>query len=202
MGVSIHYRGRLDDIGRLPALCEEVRDIARILGWPCETLDDDWSITPDATFNRDRSSIEGHLGLKGLQIAPHPESETLTLFFDRDGFLRCPMSMLLIIEGTLEPENAWVSIKTQFAGPETHVWVIALLKHLKKRYVSDLEVSDESGYWATGNRQELERKMAFLGGKVERLSSAIASSRLGDVTNLSANEIAARIEQLLLTRPE
>jgi hypothetical protein len=42
MGVSIHYRGRLNDIHLVSLLCDEVGDIARSMGWPSTTLDDDW----------------------------------------------------------------------------------------------------------------------------------------------------------------
>ena len=197
MGVSIHYRGKLNDTAMLPALCDEVGDIADSLGWPATTLDDDWSTPPDATL-KNGGKVEGHLGLKGIQITPHPDSEPLVLFFDRDGRLRSPMTMLLILDGTLQPETAWVPMKTQFSTPDTHVCVVGLLKYLKKRYISNLEVSDESEYWDTGDRRKLEDDMSLLNGKLQRLSGAISSGSMGDLTGLSADEIASRIEQLFL----
>jgi hypothetical protein len=142
--------------------------------------------------------VQGHLGLKGIQITPHPDSEPLVLFFDRYGYLRSPMTMLMILEGTLQPETAWIPMKTQFAGPDTHVWVIGLLRYLKKRYISNLEVSDESEYWDTGDRRKLEEDMTLLNGKLQHLSATISSGRMGDLTGLSADEIASRIERLFL----
>ena len=197
MGVSIHYRGRLDETDLLPSLCDEVGDIADSMGWPATTLDDDWSTSPDATL-KNGGKVEGHLGLKGIQITPHPDSEPLVLFFDRDGYLRSPMTMLLILDGTLQPEMAWVPMKTQFSSPDTHVWVVGLLKYLKKRYISNLEVSDESEYWDTGDRAKLEDDMSLLNGKLHHLSGVISTGRMGDLTGLSADEIASRIEQLVL----
>jgi len=197
MGVSIHYRGRLDDIGLLASLCSEISEIADTMGWPIATLDDDWGVPPDAMLGSD-GVVHGNLGLKGIQILPHADSEPLVLYFDRDGFLRSPMTMLLILDGTFDPKRACISMKTQFAGPDTHVWVIGLLKYLKKRYISDLDVSDESDYWDTGDRQKLEADMALLNGKLERLTSGIAAGRLGDLTDLSADEIASRIERMFL----
>jgi hypothetical protein len=197
MGVSIHYRGRLDDIARLPSLRDEITDIADTMGWPSKTLDDDWAVTPDASLGRG-GVVHGHLGLKGVLITPHPKSEPLYLFFDRDGYLRSPMTMLMIVDGTMEPETAWVSMKTQFSNPDTHVWVIGLLKYLKKKYLSGLEVSDESEYWDTGNRKKLEDDMALINGKIEQLSASLTSGRMGDMTGLSAEEIASRIERLFL----
>ena len=76
--------------------------------------------------------------------------------------------------------------------------LIGLLKYLKKRYISNLEVSDESEYWDTGDRRKLEEDMRLLNGKLQHLSGAISSGRMGDLTGLSADEIASRIEQLFL----
>ncbi|MFO7870565.1 MAG: hypothetical protein R6V03_03935 [Kiritimatiellia bacterium] len=195
MGVSIHYRGRLDDIALLPSLRDEVGDMANSMGWPSTILNDDWSKSPDATL-ANGGRVEGHLGLKGIQITPHADSEPLALFFDRQGYLRSPMTMLLILDGTLQRETAWVPMKTQFSGPDTHVWVIGLLKYLKTHYLSNLEVSDESGYWDTGDRRKLAESMALLNGKLQNLWTTISSGRMGDLSGLSADEIASRIERL------
>ncbi len=195
MGVSIHYKGRLDDMVLLPVLCDEIRDIADSMNVSAILLDDDWSQVPDATLTAG-GRIEGHLGLKGIQITPHADAGSLALFFDKDGYLRCPMTMLSILDGTLHPQEAWLSIKTQFAGVDTHVWVIGLLKYIKKHYISDLEVSDEGEYWETGDRQTLGNHITLLDGKLAEISTAIESLRMGDLANLSADEIASRIEQL------
>lgn len=198
MGVSLHYRGRLNDIGLLASLRDEVSDIADTMGWPTATLDDDWGVPPDAVLGSD-GVVHGNLGLRGIAITPHANSESLALYFDRDGFLRSPTTMLLILDGPLEPRNAWVSMKTQFSGPDTHVRVTGLLKYLKKRYISDLDVSDESHYWDTGDRCKLESDMALLNGKLDLLGSAVSAGRLGDLTGLSADEVASRIEQMFLS---
>jgi hypothetical protein len=174
---------------------EEIHDIANTMGWPSSTLDDDWTTPPNASF-QSGGVIEGNLGLKGIKITPHHKSESLCLFFDRDGNLRCPMGVLLILDGNLKSEDAWVSMKTQFSNPETHIWVIGLLKYLKKKYISNLEVSDECGYWDTGDRKKLEDNMNFINEKIDYLSSAISSGSMGNLSNLSADEIANRLEQM------
>ena len=199
MGVSIHYQGRINSINLLPVLVEEIGDIARSMGWPSVTLDDDWSIPADAELTPG-GTIRGHLGLKGIQITPHPDAEPMDLFFDSSGYLRSPITMLMIINGTHNPENACVSMKTQFSSPETHIWVIGLLKYLKKRYISNLHVFDEGACWDTGDRQLLEEKMGIINRALQFLSSSISSGRMGDLSGLSAEEIAERIEQLFKNR--
>lgn len=200
MGVTIHYRGRLNDVGQLTRLCEELADIAAVMGWQSTRLDDDWQQPADARLHGSPTGarIDGNLGLKGILIEPGEGAESLRFFFDREGNLWCPVSRVLVLEGTLKPEDAWVSVKTQFASPEIHVWIIGLLKYLKKRYISNLEVSDEGEYWETGDIRTLKKKMDFLNEKIEHLSRELSSSRFGNVSGLSAEEIAARIEQLLL----
>jgi hypothetical protein len=200
MGVSIHYRGRLNDVGQLASLCEELTDIAAAMGWQSTRLDDDWEQPANARLRITPTGarIDGHLGLKGILVTPEGGAESLNFFFDRDGNLRCPVSMVSILDGTLDAEQAWVSIKTQFTSPEIHVWIVGLLKYLKKRYISDLQVSDEGEYWETGDIRILKEKMDLIGEKIEHIASKLLSARLGDVSGLSAERIASRIEQLLL----
>lgn len=202
MGVSIHYRGRLNDIGQLGALCEELADIANAMGWQSTTLDDDWGQPADARLRHTDTGvhIDGNLGLRGIQIEPVEGSEFLAFFFDREGNLRSPMTMLLLLDGTLTPEQAWISVKTQFAPPELHVRIVALLKYLKKRYISDLEVSDEGQYWETGDIRILTERLDFINAKIEQLSTGLSSGCLGDTSGLSAEQIAEKIEQWFLDR--
>jgi hypothetical protein len=81
MGVTIHYRGRLNDIGQLARLCDEMADIARAMGWETTRLDDDWERPPDARlrFTSEGAQIDGHLGLKGILIRPNVEAEEIAL---------------------------------------------------------------------------------------------------------------------------
>jgi hypothetical protein len=202
MGISIHYRGRLDCLDLLVPLCNAATGFAQTMGWPAFVIDDDWGKPPDAAIEDPPGVIQGHLGLKGVQVTPHAGSESLALFFDRDGYLRSPMTMLFILNGTFAPENKWISMKTQFSSSDTHVRVIALLRYLKAKYIHNLEVSDEGGYWDTEDRKALERNMSFINSKIKQFSSALSSLPVGNLKDLSADEIATRIEQLFLTESQ
>ncbi len=50
-----------------------------------------------------------------------------------------------------------LSTKTQFAGREVHKKIIDLLKYLKEKYFSELNVYDEGQYWETGDEAVLGR---------------------------------------------
>jgi hypothetical protein len=200
VGVSIHYRGRLNDGGQLAKLCEELADIARAMGWETTRLDDDWEqpANPRLRFTAAGAHIDGNLGLKGILIRPGGGAESLRFCFDRAGHLRCPIGMVSSLDGTPDPKDAWVSVKTQFASFELHVWVVALLKYLKKRYIADLEVSDEGQYWETGDVQILRERMDLIGRKIDQLATELSSPRLGRVSGLSLDEIVSKIEQWFL----
>jgi len=200
VGISIHYRGRLNDLGQLTVLCEELTDIAAAMRWRSLSLDDDWGRPADARLRITPAGaqIDGHLGLKGIEIKPGANVESLSFFFDREGNLRSLMGMALILGGTLDPERAWISVKTQFGSPETHAWIIGLLKYLKKQYITDLQVSDDGEYWETGNLQILKEKMDLINEKLDLIERKLSSIDFGDVSGLSAEQTAAKIERFLL----
>ncbi len=199
MGVSIHYRGRLADIKNIKTICDELAAIADKMNWHYTRLDEDWSQSADATIEvaEQGSQITGHLPLKGIVLTIDPKCETLGFLFDSNGNLRDPISMVNISEGTLKPEDVWISVKTQYAGPETHIWVIGLLKYLKKLYLPDLEVQDEGAYWETGNFEILKEKMDFVGQKIAAVRTALSRVTKGHIERFSADEVASMIEALL-----
>jgi hypothetical protein len=133
MGVSVHYRGRLESLDRLPELREKLIGIASNMGWEYQLLDEDWSVPAKAVLehNEESAEIKGYLGLKGIQLKPPGESESLDFFFNAKGLLLSPMNVILIQEGVLESDDAWISVKTQFLTPEMHVMIIGLLKYIK-----------------------------------------------------------------------
>lgn len=121
MGVTLQYRGTLDDLSRLPVLCDELADIAKAMEWTTSTIDDNFDVPADACLRHspDGAIIEGHLGLKGITLSPSSDCETLWFTFDREGNLRSPMGMALLLDGTLKAEETWVFTKTQFSSPNS-----------------------------------------------------------------------------------
>jgi len=199
MGVTIHYRGQLADVGKLNALCDELVQIAEKMDWSYNRLEEDWSKPADVSLKHDERAarIVGHLGLQGISFKPHPRCESVSIFFNASGNLCDPIGVTLISEGSLKSENAWVAVKTQFAGPEIHVWIVGLLKYLKKHYIPDLEVRDESEYWETGNIDELNEKMNFLNEKMDAVCGELSRVTGNHLERLSPEELASMIEALL-----
>lgn len=199
MGVTLHYRGTLDDPRRLPALCDELADIAQAMGWTTTRIEDDYDALADArlTHQADQASIEGNSGLRGIVLSPDVDGEPLWFCFDHFGQLRSLVGQALLLDGTLKPAETWAFTKTQFSSPERHVWIAGLLRYVKKHYVSNLEVLDDGGYWDTGDRAELCRRMNLINEKIAGMTAAFSSPRFADLAGQSAEEIAAAIEQLV-----
>jgi len=202
MGVSIHYRGKIADISKINALCDELALVADKMGWTCTHLDDDWSKPPDATIEvtEKGAHITGHLSLKGIALSIHPKCESLRFFFDSAGNLCDPVSMTLILEGVLKPEDAWVAVKTQFAGPETHIWIVGLLKYIQEHYLPELQVRDEGEFWETGNHETLKEKMNLINEKIDVISSELSRVTGSHLENLSADDLVSTIEALILNK--
>jgi hypothetical protein len=69
--------------------------------------------------------------------------------------------------------------KTQFAGPRVHAAVCDLLRHVKARYAPDLEVTDDSEYFADGDYAKLEASFAYIERMVDLTTQAFATVTSG-----------------------
>ena len=200
MGLSIHYRGRLKTPELIAPISEELTDICRSLGWQTSRLDEDFSRenTSQLVHNEKGPEIIGHLPLKGVGISPGRGSEGIDFFFDRDGNLIAPLTMA--ISGPVKDELPWTAVKTQFAPLDIHITIIKLFRYLKKKYFEVFEVSDEGSYWETGDEALLRKKMDFLAGKINAFGKMLEEADPGGGAELTATELADRIEELLRDR--
>ena len=68
MGITIHYKGKLNSTDLIDSFCQETEDIAKSMDWEYTAIDE----------HKDNSSN----CLKGLFIKPHTKSEFLQLIVD------------------------------------------------------------------------------------------------------------------------
>jgi len=122
MGVTIHYRGKLNDARELGAFVDEMEEFAQPLDWWSQRCNGEWSKpnTARVSLGRGRVEITGHIPLRGITILPHEDSEPLWLTFDAHGYLADPAATSLVGARTKKPVKTWLSIKTQFAPPHIH----------------------------------------------------------------------------------
>ncbi len=144
MNISIRYSGTLNDINTISDFNEEMTDISRSMGWATSTLNDPWDNEPDGHLveTEEGIEIEGSLGLKGIAIYPSTCAQPFDFFFDKNGKMYSIINRALELEGASEIDFS-LSVDTTESNPEFHIWFISLLKYLKKKYISNLDVIDE-----------------------------------------------------------
>jgi len=199
MGITIHYRGRLNSPNMIDPLSEEVEDIARSLAWGLHRWEEDLSKPNTARVLRRKDHIEisGHVPLRGLTLFPHRHCEPVSLTFDRRGYLLDAFGMTLVSSGERKPGNIWLSTKTQFSPLEIHITIVQLFHYLKKKYIGNLEVSDDGGYWESGNIQDLERRVDSINRSLDLLESALRAHPLTPAEKETPKKIAEIIEKII-----
>ena len=159
MGLSIHYSGQINHVQQIKEFVEELTDIAEAMDWMVQPINED----------------EADPAFRGLIVNPKGECEPLCFIFDRAGRLRPLMDLIT------EPEEPHqysfsTSTKTQYAAIETHVWIIGLLRYLKRRYIEDLEVSDEGEYWDDEDLDKLREKRQFLQNMISQMGAGLSEA--------------------------
>lgn len=183
MGLSIHYSGTIDRTEDIPRFIEELTDIAGSMDWTVKSVNGD----------------EADPRFRGIILTPKGDCEPLCFIFDREGRLR---RLVDLLNAQVEPTEYSFSTatKTQFTEVGTHVWIIGLLRYLKKRYLSNLQVSDEGEYWETEDLEKLCQKKQFLQGMIDQLAGRLSESEpLPE--GASIDDIIARIEAIVKKRP-
>jgi hypothetical protein len=198
MGISIHYRGRIDKVVLITKLTDELEDFAKSLGWRTRRWKEDFSIRNTARISRERGRIRivGHAPLQGISLLPHKDCEPLWLTFDPNGYLVDVVTMAMVAQGAMKPEMSWRSTKTQFAPIEVHIGIVKLLQYVRKRYIANLEVDDDGGYWESGNAFELKRRFDSINRALDILQTALSANQSELSGAKSLEELAQMMERL------
>ena len=143
MGVTISYRGRLAEPTRIEDFEDRLVDFALEIGglariWRSWADDD-----PDRM-------------VRGIILDLAPGQESTSLLVSPEGWLIGLIDIEDAEDGRLK-EPPWCFTKTQFGPVEGHVAIVEMLAALKRRFLPDLEVSDDGGYWETRDLAALVR---------------------------------------------
>ena len=165
MSTTVHYFGKIKNAESIREMQEEFREIARVSGWSHEMVDHVFSQAGEA------ATSPGRLSLRGIRLTLNKTTSPLQLTFDKDGYL----SHIYYEKGPAEKGAApatrqilhqvHTSTSIRANDPGTHVAVVKLLDYLKKRYVSNLEVIDNTGYWYSRDEAALAPKSLALAKK-------------------------------------
>ena len=177
MGLTIHYSGSINKASSLATMIDEVKDIAEIYKWDYHLYETKF-IETNFTVNNFNNE------LYGISFTP-PGCETVFLCFLSNGKMSSPANLQLY--GALSGKNDleflyMLFVKTQFAGPETHIIIIQLLKYLDKKYFRNFSVTDEGEYWETENEELLKNNFERYTGLLQSFSSSLKNNpkKLGE----------------------
>lgn len=137
MGVTIHFKGQLRDEDAYLRVMDAATSFATEQCWSSEPIKSEQAKRLRVTDDEQDWDYIGPV--KGIVLYPGEDCEPVHLEFDAE---------LYVQEYT----------KTQFAGVNTHVQVLNLLKRIKPLF-RDLKVLDEGEYWETGDAWILSEHM-------------------------------------------
>ena len=181
MSHTLHYFGHLQEPGLLQELQEEYAEIAQVSGWSHERV--------DHVFAREDGMPGPKQSLRGIRLTVSPNAGQVQFTFDQDGYLAhlfyenevsLPEAPQPVESGAssqglrafafprvdrpLPSRKVLHHVHTHTTlrdgNPETHRTVVKLLDYLSKKYVPNLEVIDNSGYWSTRDEKSLRGNAA------------------------------------------
>ena len=177
MGITIHFKGKINRERDVEKITEELADIATVLKWKYDIIDD----------------IEQQV--RGILMKPHDKCDTFAILIDKD--LHLINFVALSLHEVEDSSARIVFVKTQFAPIQVHIALIKLLKFLKEKYINNLEVIDEGDYWDTMDEKILKEKMDFLGSRIDLVVDIFEAHREEIQSTTSPENLADKIEQIL-----
>lgn len=184
MGVTIHYRGTVDDVSRVEDMEDRVVDLAFALGG-------------QATVWRSYADHDPTRVVRGVMIEMAPGHDTFSLLVSPEGHLT-PLFQIEDAEKTPFDEPPGCFVKTQFGSIQGHVAIVHLLDALRQRFCSNLQVTDEGEYYETRDVVALTDRMQFLAKAMDSLADELREYGLSREATEDPNILASRIERVAM----
>lgn len=152
MGLSLHYSGKFREGASLSNMIDEVKDIVEVCKWK-------YTIYGEAFPTDNHSEDSYNDSVYGISFTP-PQCETVSLCFLSNRKMSSPVHVKFYGKTSDLQAHKYLymlSVKTQFAGVETHKFIIELFRYLKNQgYFETLEITDDGKYWETGDENLLQ----------------------------------------------
>ena len=167
MGLSFYYSGRLKKEASVTDLIDEVKDIAEILNWKYQIFDTDF---PEVELTDGK--VDGNL--YGICFAPE-NCEPVFLCFLSNRHLCSPVNLDEFLQPVekVEEDAYLIFTKTQYAGPDAHMAVMHVIKHISNKYLEDFKLSDEGQYWETGDEDLLLKTFKRYSALIDSFATAL-----------------------------
>ena len=155
--ISISYSGTIIDTHLVPKLIHEVQDICTTMNWEYQIENYSLQLSPET--NQKMGLADGEvLRVQGIRFKPHDECDWIPILVGKNGRLLTKNNDRII---NLLEDDVWtynIKITTLFGGPELHLKLSNLLRHLSKAYFKDFDLSDTANYLETLDDKMLEAR--------------------------------------------
>jgi len=184
MGITIQYRGTIDDVTCVEEMEDRVLDLVLAVGGR-------------ATLWRSYADHDASRVVRGMMVEMTPGQETFSLLVSPEGHLT-PLLQIEEAEQHAFAEPPSCFVKTQFGSITGHVALVHLLDALKERYIGNLEVSDEGEYYETRDFRSLQQKKEFLDGAIRSMADGLHEHGLSEEALEDPDIVAKRIERVAM----
>jgi hypothetical protein len=159
MSTTVHYFGKIKNPDSIRELKDEFQEIAQVSGWAFEKV--------DHVFTQEGQSAGTRLTLKGIRLTLSKTMTPLQLTFDKDGYLSHIYYETVMTENPLRVgvekttqilHQIHTSTTIKNSNAQDHISLIKVLDYVKKKYVPNLEVIDNTGYWYSRDESVLSPK--------------------------------------------
>lgn len=182
MGITIHYRGTMDDLTKVETMEDRVLDLAFSLGGR-------------ATIWRSFAEEDRDRVVRGLIVEMEPGQDSLSLLVSPDGHLT-PFFQIEDAEKTPFAEPPYCFVKTQFGSIQGHIAIVHLLDAIRQQYCSNLEVNDEGGYFEDRDVNKLTQNKRSLGSAIHSMAEGLIEHGLSKEAAEDPSILVTRIERI------
>jgi hypothetical protein len=148
---------------------------------------------PIEDFGKDKYRKE----IYGIWFSPK-NCEPVSMCFLSNGIMSNPINLKIFGFSKRSDYKKFIkynSTKTQYAGIETHMFIIKLIKHLSKKYLKDFTLSDEGGYWESDDEAVLKKQFDRYNFLIDSFADAVENISSKD--DESVNDYIKRIAEMI-----
>ncbi|HEX9152343.1 MAG TPA: hypothetical protein VF842_09685 [Flavobacterium sp.] len=159
-------------------MIEEVVDISRANQWEFHVFEQAF---PSHTFTLDSFNDS----IYGICFNP-PNCEVVCLTFLSNGKMCAFYNFAPSKDSGNESDDNYLSVKTQFAGPEIHKQLIKIFDYINKIYFENFDLTDEGNYWETKNDQLLQDTFEKYTNLIDGFDSLLDTIPIGEHETIEA----------------
>ncbi|MFV8325738.1 hypothetical protein [Flavobacterium sp. ZS1P14] len=159
-------------------MIEEVADISQANQWKFHVFE---QVFPSHAFTLDSFND----CIYGICFSP-PDCEVVCLTFLSNGKMCAFYNFEPSKDPVNESDDNYLSVKTQFAGPEIHKQLINIFDYINKIYFENFDLTDEGNYWETKNDQLLQETFEKYTNLINGFDSLLDNIPIGEHETIEA----------------